>query len=70
MGEANGACVGPNSAKTIAPSEQHAFSSTLHRGLTALADQGTFLNCECVGVPSGAFVRLASVLLVRDSIPE
>jgi hypothetical protein len=30
----------------------------------------TFPNCECVGVPSGAFVRLASVLFVRDSIFE
>ena len=32
--------------------------------------RGTFPNCECVGVPSGAFVRLASVLFVRDSILE
>src|SRR6266542_2593941 len=32
--------------------------------------QGIFPHCECAGVPSGAFVRLASVLFVRDSIPE
>jgi hypothetical protein len=34
------------------------------------AGRVTFPNCECVGVPSGAFVRLASVLFVRDSIFE
>jgi len=27
-------------------------------------------NCECAGVPSEAFVRLASVLFVCDSILE
>jgi hypothetical protein len=32
--------------------------------------QASFRNCECVNVPSGAFVRLASVLFVRDSILE
>jgi hypothetical protein len=32
--------------------------------------QGSFPNCECAGVPSGAFVRLASVLFVCDSIRE
>jgi hypothetical protein len=31
---------------------------------------GTFLNCECAGVPSGAVVRVVPVLFVRDSIPE
>jgi hypothetical protein len=30
----------------------------------------TFPNCECVGVSSGAFVRLVSMLFVRDSISE
>jgi hypothetical protein len=30
----------------------------------------SFPNCECAGVPSGAFVRLASVLFVSDSIPR
>ena len=38
--------------------------------IAADADQGTFLNCECAGVPSGAVVRLASVLFVCDSISE
>ena len=32
--------------------------------------RASFRNCECVGVPSGAFVRLVSVLFVRDSILE
>jgi hypothetical protein len=26
-----------------------------------------FTNCECVGVPSGAVVRVVPVLFVRDS---
>src|SRR5436190_23812176 len=30
----------------------------------------SFPNCECAGVPSGAVVRVAPVLFVRDSIPE
>ena len=33
-------------------------------------NQGTFLNCECALVPSGAVVRLVSVLFSRDSILE
>jgi len=32
--------------------------------------QGTFAHCECVGVPSGAVVRVAPVLFVCDSICE
>ena len=42
----------------------------LSAGSHSAAPQGTFANCECVGVPSGAFVRLVSVLFGRDSIRE
>ena len=29
-----------------------------------------FAHCECVGVPSGAFVRVVPVLFVRDSFVQ
>jgi hypothetical protein len=29
---------------------------------------GTFVTCECVGVPSGAVVRVVPVLFVGDPI--
>jgi hypothetical protein len=46
------------------PTPEIATASASDRG------RGTFPNCECAVVPSGALVRLVSVLFVRDSIFE
>src|SRR6266511_5462489 len=46
------------------------YGASLHASHYCPNAQGSFPNCECVGVPSGALARVASVLSVRDSIPE
>jgi hypothetical protein len=47
-----------------------AHNSPTRQRASAGARRVTFANCESAGVPSGAFVRLASVLFVCDSICE
>jgi len=37
---------------------------------TAPAVRSEFVHCECVGVPSGALVRVVPVLFVRDSFVQ
>ena len=56
-------------SKSFASQSSPTSNKPLSYPVTATA-QTSFRNCECVGVPSGAFARLVSVLFVRDSIPE
>jgi putative transposase len=48
----------------------NAIESLHARFRRSVRARGHFPNCESVGVPSGAFARVAPVLLVRDSFPN